>query len=138
MNPTLAGTIHTLDNDPRVRHLFLTGSRVTTHSTPDSDWDYVVLLGDCHEIGDMFPDTDWQYCGYSQEFDSEEYACTAFVYVVFRHHTLNINLLVSSDPAYYKAMHAATEALRLLNLSSKEARYELFKNIKQLAQDNAQ
>lgn len=138
MKPTVESTIRALVDDPRVRDLILTGSRVTTHSTPDSDWDYVVLLGDCHEIGDVFPVTDWQCCGHSQDFDGAEYACTAFVYAVFRHHTLNINLLVSSDPAYYKAMRAATEALRLLNLSSKEDRYDLFKTIKQLAQGNAQ
>lgn len=99
----------------------LTGSRVTTHFTEESDYDYVVLVDDLAKAASAYFSAGYVHCG-----------CYDYgPYMALRKG--QINVLLSASPLYYAAMQASTTLLRELNLADKEARYELFHQIKTIA-----
>lgn len=112
-----------VDLKDNVLRQFLTGSRVTTHATSVSDYDYVVLVKDADVAHLDLLSAGWRLCG-KDEYDRG-------LYLAYRKG--EVNLLVSANHVYVAAMEAATTLLRALNYVYKQDRYDLFVNVKQLA-----
>lgn len=112
MNPELPYPFH---------YLMLTGSRVTTHFTEESGYDYVILVDDFEKAKSAYFEHGYTHCGHYDDGP----------YIALRKG--HVNVLLSASTTYYAAMQAATTLLRELNLADKEARYELFHQIKTIA-----
>lgn len=108
-------------------NLCASGSRVTTHYTETSDFDYVVFDWDGNFCNNVLNVKEWEEGGSGNLFSD---------FTSYKKRTSNgtINFIVVKDKEYYRKYVLATELIKKIDPKDKKGRVELFDMV--FKQDN--